>query len=76
MRTDELAAKIVLEPVRLEMENARIPVHWFLSSRLFRPLQEFGLMEQRELPDQHRTIGVEEVRKSGLFHEFVSFHRP
>jgi hypothetical protein len=76
MRTDELAPKILLEPVRLEMENTRIPIHWFVSSRLFRPLREFGLLEQRELPDQHKTTGVEEVRKTGLFDEFVSFHRP
>jgi hypothetical protein len=75
MRTDELAPKILLEAVRLEMENTRIPVHWFLSSRLFRPLREFGLLEQRELTDQHKTTGVEEVSKTRLFHEFVSSHR-
>jgi hypothetical protein len=74
-RTDEVAPKIVLEPVRQEMENTRIPVHWFLSNRLFRPLHEFGLLEQRERPHQHEKTGVEEVRKTGLFDEFVTFHR-
>jgi hypothetical protein len=73
MRTDELAPRILLEPIRLEMENARIPVHWFLSSRLFRPLQDFGLLEQRELPDQHKKTGVVEVRKTRLFGEFLTF---
>ena len=73
-RTDEVAPKIVLEPVRQEMENTRIPVHWFLSNRLFRPLQEFGLLELRELPHNHKETGVEQVRKRDLFDKFVTFH--
>jgi hypothetical protein len=74
MRTDQLAPKLLLEPIRLEMENTRIPVHWFLSSRLFGPLQEFGLLEERNLPEHQQKAGVEEVRKTTLFDEFVSFH--
>ncbi len=73
-RTNDLAPELLLPPVKVEMEKAGFEVHWFLSSRLFGPLQDFGLLEQRDLPEQQKRPGVDLVRKTTLFDKFISFH--
>jgi hypothetical protein len=73
-RTNDLASELLLPPIKAEMQNRGFEVDWFLSNRLFRPLQAFGLLEQRDLPDQQKQPGVELVRKTTLFDSFVSFH--
>jgi hypothetical protein len=73
-RTNDLARELLLPPVKAEMENTGFEVHWFLSNRLFRPLQDFGLLEHRDLLDQQKRPGLDLVRKTTLFDSFVSFH--
>jgi hypothetical protein len=76
-RTKDLARELLLPPVKAERENTGFEVHWFLSilsNRLFRPLQDFGLWERQDLPDQQKRPGVDLVRKTTLFDSFVSFH--
>ncbi len=73
-RTDDLARELLLPPVKAEMEKTGSEAHWFLFHRLFRPLRDFGLLEQRDLPEQQKRRGVDLVRKTTLFDSFVSFH--
>lgn len=73
-RTDELTREVLLPEVRREMENTGLEVHWFLSNRFFGSLEDFGLLEQRELPENQQRIGVDEVRKTELFDRFVRFY--
>jgi len=73
-RTKDLARELLLPPVKAEMENTGFEVHWFLSNRSFRPLEDFGLLEQRDLPDQQKRPGEDLVRKTTLFDSFLSFH--
>ncbi len=73
-RTNDLAHELLLPPVKGEMEKTGIEVHWFLASRLFGPLLDFGLLEQKDLPEQQKRPGVRLVRKTTLFDGFISFH--
>ncbi len=73
-RTDDLAQELVFPPVKPEMEQTGVEVHWFLYHRLFGTLQNFGLLERRDLPDQQEARGVNLVRKTTLFDRFISFH--
>jgi len=73
-RTDDLAQELVFPPVKAEMEKTGFEAHWFLYHRLFGTLQNFGLLERRDLPDQQKQHGVDLVRKTTLFDRFISFH--
>lgn len=57
------------------MENTKLEFHWFLSNRCFVALEDFGLLEQRELPENQRHAGIDEVPKTELFGRFVSLHK-
>ncbi len=73
-RNDYLASELLVPPVKWEMENAKCEPHWFLDSRLLSPLEDFGLLQRRELPKQSAPPGIREVRKTPLFDRFISFH--
>jgi hypothetical protein len=73
-RNDHLASELLLTPVKWEMENTRCEPHWFLNSRLLSPLEDFGLLERREVPKKSAPVGIREVRKTRLFDRFISFH--
>ncbi len=73
-RNDYLAAELLVPPVKWEMKKAKCEPHWFLNSRLLSPLEDFGLLQRRELPNQSAPPGIEEVRKTRLFDRFISFH--
>ncbi|MGO9566633.1 MAG: hypothetical protein ACLP5H_03730 [Desulfomonilaceae bacterium] len=73
-RTSDLAEELVFPPVKEEMEKTGFEAHWFLYHRLFGTLQNFGLLERRDLPDQEKQHGVDLVRKTTLFDRFISFH--
>ena len=46
--------------------------YWFVQARLFRPLEEFGLIERRVV-GKRDYYDLEEVRKTPLFDRFLSF---
>ena len=73
-RTNDLARELVLPPVKAEMEKTGFEAHWFLSNRLFRPLRDFGLLEQRDLPVHQKQPAVDLVCKTTLFDSFISSH--
>ena len=72
-RTDELPDEMLLPAIKLEMESTSCASHWFLSSRLLGPLEDFGLLQRRDLPKQEAFPGIDEVRKTQLFGRFMSF---
>jgi hypothetical protein len=72
-QTNHSAPELLLPPVQTQKEKTRLEAHWFLSNRLFGTLQDFGLLEQRDLPDQQKRQDVDPVRKTTLFDTFISF---
>jgi hypothetical protein len=72
----ETLAPILLLPAvieQLEIPDHQSGVTSLCSLRIFRPLEEFGLLERRELPSEKKWDKPYEIRKTPLFDRFLRF---
>jgi len=77
VREDDLAQRVFLPYVRLSIPdnpyNIDLPAD-LAHARIFHHLQEFALLDRREVPDSSAPLGsVGEVRKTPLFDAFIRF---
>jgi hypothetical protein len=73
-----LAGRVLLPFLRGELPPREYhdPLATMLETRLLRPLEGFGLVEQKEVPGGHRLIPNQAYRKSPLYDRFLRFHLP
>jgi hypothetical protein len=72
---ETLAEELLLPTVVERLDPPDYPGHVLslCESRIFNPLEEFGLLERRKLPSDEKLRRPYEVRKTELFDRFLKF---
>jgi hypothetical protein len=75
---EEVVDRVVLPFLRSQLppEEYMDPLALMLVTRLLRPLESFGLVEQNEVPDKRRLLPSHAYRKTPLYDRFLRFHLP
>lgn len=72
---EALAEKLLLPTIIERLDPPDYPgrVLSLCESRIFAPLEEFGLLERREIPGDNKWRRPYKLRRTGLFDRFVKF---